>query len=166
MNYGEVYSRLHQNAKHFHGMSIRPHVEAIAALVAQTQATTLLDFGCGKGFQYLGARLHERWGGILPHCYDVGVAPLSSRPTGRTFDGVICTDVLEHIEEADLENVLSEICGYATRFVFLAICCRPSKHKSLPDGRNLHVTLRAPEWWREKLAPHRREGLILQAAFT
>jgi hypothetical protein len=166
MNYSEVYSRLHANPKHFQGMSIRPHVPIIAGLVEETRAATLLDFGSGKGYQYLAHRLHEQWGGILPHCYDVGVAPLSLKPTGRTFHGVISTDVLEHIEERDVDDVLADVCGYATRFVFLAICCRPSKHKTLPDGRNLHVTLRPPEWWRQRLDPHERAGVILRAVFT
>ena len=49
----------------------------------------LLDYGSGKGYQYLLARIHENWGGHLPICYDPGVIQLATRPPGR-FDGIIC----------------------------------------------------------------------------
>jgi hypothetical protein len=44
------------------------------------QPDRLLDYGSGKGYQYLARRYHERWGGLLPHCYDIGVQQLSPSP--------------------------------------------------------------------------------------
>lgn len=137
-------------------------IDCIAALVSELQATCggkqfvprLLDYGSGKGYQYLTHRIHERWGGSLPTCYDPGVVQLSARPQG-VFDGVLCTDVLEHIEEEHLRDVVDDIFGFArprylrrsTRsFVYLHICCRPA-HKHFPDGTNLHATVKPPTWW-------------------
>lgn len=152
MDYATVYSRMHEAApKDWAGYTCCAHVDMIASLVKKHATRTMLDYGCGKGYQYLGRRIHEQWGGILPTCYDVGVRQLNAKPTG-TFDGVICCDVLEHIEEHDVDAILADIFGYAKRFVFLSIACVPAKIRApLPDGRNVHVTVKPPDWWRDKI---------------
>lgn len=149
MDYAAEYERLHSNAKYFQGFSLKTYVSQIADLVERFEPVRLLDYGCGKGHQYLVSRLHEGWGGLLPHCYDIGVRGLSAKPEGR-FDGVICTDMMEHIEAADVPGVLDDIFASCEPkgFVFFAIACRPAHPKrTLSDGRNLHVTVRQPEWW-------------------
>lgn len=167
MNYAEVYGRMHEaRAKAFSGYSIKDHVEAIAVLVMRNGAGRLLDYGSGKGYQYLSRRVHDAWGGLLPHCYDPGVVQLREKPEG-TFDGIICTDVMEHIEEADVDAVLADIFGYARdrAFVYFCIACRPAKRKRLPDGRDVHVTVKPPQWWNEKLDKFRREQLQIVVEF-
>lgn len=165
MDYGRVYQELHeQHPKWFNGASIIRHVAAIAHLVFRTDAQRLLDYGSGKGAAYLRDRVHEQWGGPLPHCYDPGVRYLAERPAGK-FDGIICCDVMEHIEEQDVDAVLADIFQFMEEgFVFFSIACRPSK-KQLPDGRDCHLTIRPPEWWAEKLEPFRRPFLIIEAVY-
>lgn len=141
----DQYKIMHKNPKRFPGNSTKRYVSEINLMIETHEAKTLLDYGSGKGMQYLNSRVHEQWGGILPTCYDPGFAPLSKRPEG-TFDGVICTDVMEHIEERDVVKVLEDIFDYANKFVFLGIACFPAS-KTLPDGRNCHVTIRSPGWW-------------------
>mgnify|MGYP001607418816 CR=1 FL=1 len=80
----------------------------------------------------------------------------SERPFGAV-DGVICSDVMEHVPEGQVDSVLAEIFGYATKFVALSISFKPSK-KRLDDGREVHCTLRPPEWWDEKLRAARKPG--------
>jgi hypothetical protein len=111
----------------------------------------LLDYGSGKGYQYLAQRMHEFWGGLLPVCYDPGVPLLNVKPTGK-FCGVICTDVLEHIPEDELDAVLDEIVGYIEPggFVYFKISTVPSR-KVDDEGCNLHVTVKPCEWWHKKL---------------
>jgi hypothetical protein len=163
-DYAALYGPMHEQ-KSFAGYSIEAHVPEIAALVERTGARRLLDYGSGGGYQYLGRRVHERWGGILPVCFDVGVWQLAERLEGR-FEGVICTDVMEHIAEADVDPVLHDILGFTEdrAFVFFAVACRPAK-KSLLDGRNCHLTVRPPEWWEQKLAAYRRDGLTIRAVY-
>lgn len=150
------YREFHRlNPRLSRGLSIMPHVDDIAALVRDTGAKTLLDYGCGKGAQYSEAKVHERWGGIMPTRYDPGIGEFSEYPSGE-FDGVICTDVLEHVEDPD--HVLGELFRLACKFVFLSISCVPSKKgKVLPDGRPLHIQVHPPEWWRPKIE-HAREA--------
>ena len=166
-DYAKIYDRMHRHKpKKFSGYSIKGEVAEIAALVKAHQACRLLDYGSGKGYQYLELRVHEAWGGVLPHCYDPGVVQLSARPDGR-FDGIICTDVMEHIAKADVPEVLADIFGFAAEwaFVYFLIAFRPSSRKVLPDGRNVHLTIRPPEWWNEQFEPFARHGLTIKAEY-
>ena len=144
----EQYRSLHNDGK-FKGLSILKHVYEISDLVRETNSLTLLDYGCGRGNQYTDADCHKYWGGILPTLYDPAVPGHSQRPVGR-FDGVICTDVAEHIPEEEIEDFLKDVFNYAGKFVFITICTREAR-KTLPDGRNAHLTVRPREWWKSKI---------------
>lgn len=165
VDYDAIYGKMHESPKIFSGYSVILYAETIAGLVNQFGAARLLDYGSGKGYQYLLRRVHERWGGILPVCYDVGVWQLSERPQGL-FDGIICTDVMEHIAEPDVDKVLGDVLSFAgeNAFALFGIACRPAT-KFLPDGRNAHLTVQPPKWWEEKLAAHGRDGLTIRAVY-
>ena len=77
--------------------------------------------------------------------YDPGYRKFQTYPN-KILDGVICVDVVEHIPEADVEKFIEEIFSLATKFVFIAIACYPAK-KYLPDGRNVHLSIKKPEEW-------------------
>ena len=151
--------------------SLFPHLEPIKRLIDETGAATILDYGAGKGLQYrpqkilVGGRhvadgVAEYWDVDEVRCYDPGYAPHSRLPEG-TFDGVVCTDVLEHCPEEDLPWILGEIFGYARRFVYLNVACYPAL-KSLPSGENAHITVRPPQWWREQVAAAARPGIVYE----
>lgn len=169
-DYAALYRPLHeQSGGKYFGGKIRG-VERVVDLVRRTKPRNLLDYGSGKGRQYTDRKQHELWGGLLPVCYDIGVPELSTRPTGK-FDGIICSDMMEHIAPEDVEEVLDDIFGFASRrrapaesFVYFRIACTPA-NKFLQDGRNVHLTVEPPRWWEEKLAKYRRPRLIIDAVF-
>jgi len=146
----QQYIEMHSNPKRFPGFSIKEHISEITSLVEKHAVFNLLDYGCGKGYQYLAKRYHESWG-ILPHCYDPGVTFLNIKPEG-TFGGVICTDVLEHIPAEEIKSFLTELFSYADKFIFLSIATFPAR-KSLPNGTNCHVTVENKEWWLKQIKP-------------
>ena len=161
----------------FPGQSLFAHLAPIKRLIDAHGARTILDYGAGKGLQYrprpivvdgrhVADGVAEYWDVDEVHCYDPGYAPHSARPEGR-FDGVISTDVLEHCPEEDLAWILGEIFAYATRFVYLNVACFPAR-KHLPSGENAHVTVRAPQWWRDQVAAAAPPGIPweLHAATT
>jgi len=140
----EQYRKLHRAKGAFKGWSALKHKDQIADLIKLTRAKTVLDYGCGKGCQYSEAKIHKGWDCDLT-LYDPAVDLFSGKPEGR-FGGVVCTDVLEHLEERDVPAVLDEIFDYAEKFVFLSISTREAR-KKLPDGRNCHLTVKPKEWW-------------------
>jgi hypothetical protein len=141
------YRVLHQGGNCFDGASLRKHLPDITKLVKETGAASLLDYGCGKAVCWRREQAADKFGIPNPTLYDPAVSGFNTKPEGQ-FDGVICTDVLEHVE--DPEPVIAGLIGYATKFLFLAISCKPSK-KKLPDGRSVHISVHPPEWWREKI---------------
>ncbi len=166
----DLYRQMHdhgepargQPAEHtFSGVSLGPQVHRVKALIERTGAQNVLDYGAGKGQAYdmrnvrlPGQReavesIQDYWDVDYVQLYDPGYSPHSRLPEGR-FDGVICTDVLEHLPEDDLPWILGEIFGYAERFVLLTIACYPAE-KHLPNGDNAHVTIRPPEWWEARI---------------
>lgn len=139
---------LHQEG-YFQGLSTLSKVREIDRLIKQTGSKSLLDFGCGKGYQYSVHRVHKRWG-VMPKLYDPGVLEYSIL-TPEIFDGIICIDVMEHITESQISDTLDRIFSQATKFVYLFIATIPS-HKSLPDGRNCHITVKPKLWWDNEIA--------------
>jgi hypothetical protein len=148
------YRYLHQHPRPtgvywFSGYSVGPYIDVIAKIVRKTGTRTILDYGCGKGLQYTKKRWHQAWG-ILPALYDPAIDAFSKLPEG-TFDGVICTDVLEHIPRSELNDVISDLVNKARLWCFVTVCCRLSDKKFLPDGRNVHVTIMPENEWRKML---------------
>jgi hypothetical protein len=161
----QLYRKMHQEGevflkmpaeKTFPGSSLLPQAARIKRMIDLAGATTILDYGCGKGKQYdlrnialAGERFEsivEYWSVDYVHCYDPCYVPLSILPQGK-FDGVICTDVLEHCPEEDLPWIIDELFSFATRFVFANVASHPAQ-KRLPNGENAHCTIQPPEWWK------------------
>jgi len=145
----------------FPGKSLAPQAGHIRRLIGLTGAATILDYGSGKGLQYRARGIvdggsgveieypdiRSYWGVDSVHCYDPAYSPYAQVPQAK-FDGVICTDVLEHCPEEDMPWIVAELFSFARRFVFANVACFPAQ-KRLPSGDNAHCTIRPPKWWRE-----------------
>lgn len=148
MTSGEIdkeYLRLHSEG-FFKGKSCFQHAKSIKKIIDDTKSTTILDFGSGKGQQYTVDKLDFFWGAKVS-CYDPYVEKYKNLPN-KKFDGIICTDVLEHIPEESISLVFEEIKRRANKFIFLGICTRPAK-KKFSNGTNLHLTVKPIDWWRK-----------------
>jgi 2-polyprenyl-3-methyl-5-hydroxy-6-metoxy-1,4-benzoquinol methylase len=148
-----LYKAMAAEGGNFHGMSVMQHAKSIGKVLKQAGAKTVLDYGCGRGDAYMSAhKVHQAWGlrRIDVTLYDPAF-PQHSQLPGRRFDAVICSDVLEHIPEEDVDRFIGGLFNHAKRVVWASVCCREAK-KTFPDGTNLHVTVRPLEWWRERFA--------------
>ena len=152
----EQYKQYHaEQNTNYPGNNLKPQLHHIKDLVQDTKAETLLDYGCGKGLQYTKWKHHEELG-VMPSLYDPAVPEFEELPEGK-FDGVYSTDVMEHIPKEQLPQVFGHIFSKAQRFVFLAICTKPSI-ATLPSGENAHCTVEPIGWWTtmiERYAPRR-----------
>ncbi|MBS1868991.1 MAG: class I SAM-dependent methyltransferase [Actinobacteria bacterium] len=91
---------------------------------------TVLDVGCGDGrlTNRLVAR-HERVVGVdiaaeaLRHvAAETHVAPVTALPfEDRAFELVLCTEVLEHLDDEQLACALRELSRVASRFVLVSV---------------------------------------------
>jgi hypothetical protein len=145
----------------FPGYSLPKQAPHIKRLIKATGTKTILDYGSGKGQQYWPQRMVDSdegvdypdikayWGVAEIRCYDPAYPPFSELPTA-TYDGVICTDVLEHCPEEDIAWILDELVGFARKFVFANIACFPAR-KRLPSGGNAHCTIKPAKWWEEHI---------------
>lgn len=143
-------------------------IAEVVKLVAWAKPERILDYGSGKGYQYLERRVHELWGGLLPHCYDPGVIQIGKKPDG-VFGGVICSDVMEHIDPADVAPVLDDIFASVVpegpAFAYFHISTRPAG-KTFDDGENVHLTVRPEQWWNAQLNRfHTREDLVIRVTY-
>jgi len=153
------YRQMHESSEDmFAGMSLMPHIHRIKRLIDQTGAKTILDYGCGKGKQYeipitVGKETFpnlEAFWGVEVTKYDPAYKPYAEWKEGP-YDGVICTDVLEHSETpraaAAIIQELFDATPLMAGFVFASISCREAI-KFLPDGRNAHTCIENPDFWR------------------
>lgn len=177
----EQYRLMHENGEThlgippeqtFDGRSLPPQAGHIKRLVKLCGARSILDYGCGKGRQYELRRMVDAeegidypdiksyWGVAEIRCYDPGYEHYAALPSG-TFDGVICTDVLEHCPEDDIPWILDELFAYARKFVYANVACFPAR-KRLPSGGNAHCTIRPVKWWEERIerAARAKPGIV------
>jgi len=120
-----------QNNKSWAGYDVVKYQKKIKDLVDRYRATTILDYGCGKGMQYkepLPYASEDNWQtfneylGVTVYKYDPCVPEHSTLPpVGTKFDGVICTQVLNSIPDDDMPWVRDLLEGYATKFCFVGL---------------------------------------------
>lgn len=120
-----------------YGRSGHKWADLVRQLIASTNANTVLDYGCGK------KTLEQALGFEIAN-YDPAVPGLDATP--EPADVVACTDVLEHIEEECLDEVLLDLQRCTKEIVLLVVATRPAK-KTLADGRNAHLIQKPINWW-------------------
>lgn len=142
--YLEQLSHLHNTTKFGSGgtnlpSTILPYLDKIQSL---------LDFGSGKG--YFSNTVKELYKEIDLYTYDPVTSPIEL-PT--SVDMTYSSDVLEHIEPAHLDETLDMLFNITTKYQYHLIACHPAK-KKLNDGRNAHLIIETPEWWKNKLSKY------------
>ena len=108
----------------------------------------ILDYGCGQS--RLVDVLDLGYPAKLVR-YDPAIPEVSTRPA-EVFDLLINIDVLEHIEEKDLDEVIADmrsLCRNALIIIDTKLAVT-----LLADGRNAHVTVRPADWWHARLSRH------------
>ena len=124
------------------GVGPKWNIIRICKFLYDNNIESVLDYGCGKGW-YLPF--------ILPiniNNYDPAVFKWSIVP--KTQDYLLCIDVLEHVEPELIDETLADLFNRASKYQYHLIACHPAK-KKLNDGRNAHLIIETPEWWKQKL---------------
>lgn len=128
----------------------------VSDLIDRFDARSVLDYGCGQGS--LGEALRQTTSGIRISEYDPAIPGKDGYV--QFADLVVCTDVLEHVEIDRVSWVLEQLKNFARKAVFLVVHLGPS-NKTLPDGRNAHITQQPADWW---IAQAEAVGLTVDSA--
>lgn len=148
--YAALNAELHRTRRDY-GRRGGRHAARVLQLLREFNATTVLDFGCGKG----GLKA------ALPNVdireYDPAIPGKDTPPEPAHI--LVCTDVLEHIEPDCLDDVLSELARLTLKVGHLVIATQPDQTKLLPDGRNPHLIVQPATWWKDRLSQHFRVRL-------
>lgn len=142
----DFYRKTHQNMVYGNTAVkyiryLRPHIQIL-------KPASLLDFGCGQSLLIENLNLDFP---VQMARYDPAIPEYSNLPEGKV-ELLVNIDVLEHIEEKDLDDVISTMRASCDN-ALIAVDTVPAAI-SLPDGRNAHVTLKPHAWWAEKIGKH------------
>lgn len=130
----------------------RNHAPKVFLLLAQLVKVhgqiKMLDYGCGR--RALEKSILQRFPdlGVTFEGYDPGIHGIDGEP--EPADVVTCTDVMEHIEPECLDATLEHIKSLTRMVAYLVVDTQPAV-KTLPDGRNAHILLQSPMWWRGQI---------------
>ena len=158
----DSYKELHKEEGKFRGISLVPLVPTLINVTKENNCKTLLDYGCGKAIPYskkecksigLKKPVQELCNLDSFDLYDPAY-PKYNKLSKKKYDIVVCTDVMEHIAEQDIDWVLKDILSHSKKTVFLNISCQPAlKHfkKGKFKGQNVHVSVFHGTWWSDKV---------------
>lgn len=141
--------------KTFLGHSLVKWIVKIKDIIILSSSKSIIDYGCGKAFLYEKKinilnrdyrNLQEYWDLQDIYLYDPAVEKYSEEPTKRA-DGIICTDVIEHIPEEDIITFINDLFKLANKFIFVVIATVPAS-KYFDDGRNIHLCIKTENEWK------------------
>lgn len=130
------------------------------SIVRKLEPTSVLDAGCAMGFlvETLRDREVEAYGvdvseyaisqvhpSVREHCWAASL----TEPLPRSYDLITCVEVIEHIDPADAEKVIANLCNATDR---LLLSTSPFDY-----AEPTHVNVQPPEVWSSMLA---REGFL------
>lgn len=164
----------HAESKTYSGKLFRPHANFVKKLIDRLECKSVLDYGCGKGSQYLwvshggeasvpaNMTIEQYWG-IDVKKFDPAWPPFAKEPVGA-FDLVLCTHTLGTIPVIDLDEIVSRLVHYANKALFVAEKIGPAQKRTYDKvGEEM-----PHEWsrkqWEELLARHVAQGVEITLA--
>ncbi len=139
----DAYRQLHEERRYGNtAVRMRRFVEPWMQLA---NPGSVLDYGAGQGGF---VDILDLPSAVVRDSYDPAIPQIAARPE-RTYDMVVCIDVMEHIEPNEVADVLADIATFAPKALFI-IDTQPAR-ATLPDGRNAHTTLEPASWWKRQI---------------
>ena len=165
----DTYKEMHKQQGLFKGISLIPFIHVIKDLIISNKCKTLFDYGCGKGLPYtkdfkltdadnkckdFDKPVQDMWNIKEFFLYDPAYSEHDKLPN-KKYDIVLCTDVLEHIPESDLDWVIREVLRFSNKVAFINVCSQEARKTFLTGkhkGRNVHVSVFSNDWWINKFS--------------
>ena len=144
--YKAQQAQLHETMEY--GTMAQHYGPLVSQIAEKLEISHLLDYGCGRRMGLLKTLKVKHK--LTYQGYDPGsgLEELMTPPVPAQL--VCCIDVLEHVEPEHLEGVLDHLQQLTETVGFVTIHTGPAM-KTLPDGRNAHLTQQPIAWWLPKL---------------
>lgn len=139
----EQYKIIHQSQAY--GQGAAKTRRRIGPWVVLKRPLSMLDYGAGRSKM---VDLINSPGLSVRHRFDPAISEIATVPLS-SYDLVTCTDVLEHLDESEINQVLAHIKSLSAAAI-IAADTRPAS-TVLPSGENAHATVQPPEWWQRKI---------------
>jgi hypothetical protein len=154
-----------QNNKTWHGAGSWQYFDFLVDLKNKYNATTMLDFGSGKGLQYSEGKFHEKVGAEIT-AYDPCIHGLENWPAGK-WDIVFCFDVLKNVDDSDMPWLLNTMSQWANKAVFIATQENTvGKLKKQALRQDLKVSYRNQEFYKDILLNWKGPDLWVMDTFS
>ena len=141
----EEYAHIHSTKKY--GDTSIKNLRFLRPQVKMLKPQSILDYGCGQS--KLVDVLGESCGAKITR-YDPAIPQFSEKPkAGSCFDLLTNIDVLEHIPENQLDEIVGDMAGFC-KHAIIVIDTQPAK-AVLRNGENAHCTLKSHDWWQSYL---------------
>jgi SAM-dependent methyltransferase len=146
------YVQAYQNPEYrAHGSRLKNMQEDLRSLPAILNAS-LLDVGCGRGemldFASNVGFVYVRGVEVVPYLCDgerVVQALATELPfADKSFDVVLCNDVMEHLHPGEDELVCKELLRVARKHILITANNMPS---TMATGEELHINKRPYDEW-------------------
>ena len=159
---------MHQFTKDYYEDGVRKHISGYEdykwmptrsipeALDIQSnfEFKTCVDYVCAKGFLVNALRIVgcDAWGEdiseyAVENCHP-NVRDYVSLPNDKTYDLLICKDVLEHVEVEDIPSVLQKFKKKSKQFFFVIPLGDDDRFRIREYEVDItHVTKKDEEWW-------------------
>ena len=164
----ELGKQFQLNNSSWGGDDCKNYHHQIRVLMDKYNAKTVLDYGCGKGRQYINLlpygllndqvtepmTFQTRINAESVYKFDPCVKDFEIEPLGQKFDAVICTQVLGSIPDVDMPWLRDKLMNYATKFVFIGLHKpdKPVKSKKRMYDPNWITYPRSIEWYQEQFS--------------
>ena len=146
--YIKQYEILHKQDKSY-GASHEDYLEEVSLFIEYLQPKNVLDYGCGKGVML--NNLIKKYPKINFYGYDPAIPKYKEIPSQK-IDMIINTDVLEHIPEEYLPEVMKEISSLCSNCFFALH--HALAYTILPNGQNAHCTIKPPFWYQNMMTQY------------
>lgn len=153
------------------------------------RAVSILDYGCGQalhtyklnysGWQNIPSfqnnTLTSYFEGMIQchYCYDPAVPRYSVKPEkGMLFDMVVLADVMEHIPEEHIEEVIQEAMSYCKEDGLIMFTVSGNvAYSNFPNkdgtpGENAHLTRKPLDWWKNVIVNNNPKQVAFVLMYT
>jgi hypothetical protein len=147
-SYAKILNNEHSKESGW-GVTASNNLGSIVEFLRKYQIVDFLDYGCGSGNR-LKLLLDDRHPGeFVVTEYDPGIPAYAKPPPPAS--GVVCIDVLEHVEPEFIDNVLDDLKRVTLNHGYFMISLLPAT-RLLQNGKNAHLIVEDASWWEQKLS--------------